>query len=121
MDYEKKQRNDFLDKAKSSDFLDAVFLVYYYNKNVNIWCAHPIPPKIDISEVFDEHASAIIQEAEEKRANLLRNAYVGAAFFNYSDSHETYEEAVYRMKAQNPCFSHTSYSRAANHSIKAMR
>ena len=121
MDYEKKQRNDFLDKAKSSDFLDAVFLVYYYNKNVNIWCAHPKPPKIDISEVFDEHDPAIIQEAEEKCANLLRNAYVGAAFFNYSDSHETYEEAVYRMKAQNPCFSHTSYSRAANHSIKAMR
>lgn len=119
--HEVKQRNKFVGEAKASPFLDAVLLIYYYNKYIHVYARPPKPEKIMPEEVLGEYDNDEYEAAVLKSRSLMQVAYVGAAFHRYSSSTLSYDEAVAKMKRENPGFAGASYQLAVQKSIQAMR
>ena len=120
---ELQKREEYTQKAKEAgDILNAVFFIHYFNWCINLFGPSPKPPNISPQEVFGEYDANEYDICLEKSKKLLsRIAYVGAAFHKYQDSYETYDEALYRMRLENPGFNEECYSKAANRSITTMR
>lgn len=109
-------RQRYLKDAKGSSFLDAVFLIHFYNRYAK-WGGADIAP----SEVFDPVDSAEYQLAVARVSRLFtQNSAVGMAWFRYPGS-RPYEEEFEIFKALNPGFSESNYKLAANRGIQAMR
>jgi len=112
-----EEREKCLTLARKSEFLDAVFIITYFNYKKS-WQG----VRIDPAEVLGARNQDELKDATIRATKLLtQNAYVGAAFFKYKDCHETFEESVRRLKDLNPGFSEESYRTAIGNSIFAMR
>ena len=117
-----RTRKRYIREAKKAPFLDAVFLIHYYNRDVKCWGPPPRPPDIDPSEVFADFDQAQYQRALLLAQRLLSASIaVGAAFFKYPDSKRSYKDELAHFKAINPGFSDSSYSKAVEAGIRNMR
>ena len=117
-----EERQRYVQKAKAASFLDAVFLIVFYNRDVKRWGPPPKPDDIEPTEVFEEMQDNRYQDALTRSHRLLSaSTEVGAAFFRYQHAKLTYEEQLTRFKASNPGFSEECYSLAASSGIRDMR
>ncbi len=117
-----RERADYIAKAKQAAFLDAVFLMYYYNCDRRRLAGHPKPAEITPGEVFDDYNVAMYEEALIRSRNLLSGSNtVGMAFFQYPSVSISYEEAVEKLRADNPGFSAKSYNITIDTGLRAMR
>lgn len=100
--------------------LDATFYAMYFtDREFGAYFGCPIDPRV-LSPNASENviADAIYRS---KRLYHGQNAYVGAAFFKYPDEPLTYEEAVQRLKRENPGFCEDVYNVVVNGNIRGMR
>lgn len=117
-----KERNKYVLEARASGFLDAVFLIHYYNSDFKRWGPPPKPADITPQEVFGVFDEKQYDEAMKRARKLLSDASdVGAAFFEYQGVNRTYAEALALFRQNNPGFSERSYSLAASVGIRDMR
>jgi hypothetical protein len=116
-----EERGNYMKEARESALLDAAFFINYYNEVVLFYRSQSDSLKIAPQEVFPQFDPEAFAMATEKSKNLLgKIAYVGAAFFNYSGE-PPYEDALQKMKLENPGFSERCYELAVSRSIVAMR
>jgi hypothetical protein len=120
--YVLEERARYVQRAKAAEFLDAVFLLNFYNRDVKRWGPPPKPKDIEPCEVFGQVNEEQYRSALKRAQDLLAQASnVGAAFFKYADAARSYEEELNQFKASNPGFSEESYSLAASCGIRDMR
>lgn len=121
--YELDQRAQYVAEAKEAAFLDAVFLIHYYNREIKRWWSHePKPEDITPQEVFDIFDPDAYEDALKRSQKLLAtNTLVGMAFFKYQSVSISYEEAIKKFCSENSGFGDKSYGLAAQAGIKAMR
>ncbi|MFC1580281.1 hypothetical protein ACFL4N_05150 [Thermodesulfobacteriota bacterium] len=115
---DREVRSQYLDKAQKAIFLDAVFYITCYNKN-----RKPLrkPIEIEPCEVFADYNAGEYQSAVKRSEKLLAEAaHVGMAFHNYSGS-GSYEDALIKLKKENPGFGDKCYGLSVNGAILAMR
>lgn len=119
-EYHVKARQKYLEKAKASDFLNAVFFIVYYNTCVNLGR----PPKttnIEPQEVFKKYDTNEYATALKKAKTLLNQTdYIGKAAHKYPGS-EPYEEAFTKMKNENPGFSKECYDLVVHEGLVKLR
>jgi len=111
------ERDRFLDKARSSDPLSAVFFLEYSNKKLGI---REKQLSIDIRSELNHIDTETLKLARKSAVRLLSVTYVGAAYFKYPDSME-YDQAIDRLKSENPGYNEDCYKIAIWESITAMR
>jgi hypothetical protein len=115
-----RRRSEVIGKTADATLLDAVFHAMYFNeKELGEYFGCPLDPA-----ELQPHASAdVIADAVQRSRRLYGggNAYVGAAFFEYADEALTYEQAVAKLRHDNPGFSDDAYSVVIDDSIRAMR
>jgi hypothetical protein len=113
-------RDKYLKKANTVGLLDATFYAIYFNdRDSGQYFGCPIDPRSLSPEASDESVADAV-----RRANQLchgQNAYVGAAFFKYTDEPLTYEEAVQKLKSENPGFCEDVYATVIHDNIQGMR
>jgi hypothetical protein len=102
-----KRRADAVAAIRDAEFLDAVFLQYYFNKH-----DHPNwsgLPRITIDEAFAAYDQAKFAICLERAVRLLEaSTSVGAAGHA---SNEAHLEAIDAMKQSNPGFSQACYAK----------
>jgi hypothetical protein len=114
------KRLQYLNKASRAGFLDAVFYATYFNDHE--WGKHfgcPIDPHSLFPNTSDDEIRSAI-----RRSNGLhhgRNAYVGEAYFKYPESRMTYEQAVAKLKQDNPGFCADAYDKVIHDNLRGMR
>ena len=115
-------RDLWLTKAKGeSSFIDAVFLINYYNREQRPCGPRPWPSDIAPSEVFVEYNNSEFKTCLERADALLtKSSYVGASHWGYENA-APYEEAVSRMKLEHPGFSEYSYKLTAQNAASHMK
>lgn len=120
--YDIETREKYVNEAKEApSFLDAVFLINYYNREVKAYGPHPKLSDILPEEVFEEYSETEYMRSLRKANFLLqRTTYVGDAAHR-SQNTELYKAAIARMKSENPGFSERSYNLATHSSWVKMR
>jgi hypothetical protein len=115
-------REQWLEKAKCElSFLDAVYLIHYYNFEIRTVGPRPWPTEISPQEAFLQFDESEYNNCLEKAKALLhKTSYVGASHWNYKDA-LPYEEAIIRMKREHPGFNDTSYTLTARKSASDMK
>lgn len=79
------------------------------------------PIEIEPHEVFADCNAGEYQNAVKRAENLLSGAsHVGMAFHNYSGA-GSYEDALIKLKKENPGFGDKCYGLSVNAAILAMR
>jgi hypothetical protein len=117
-----EERQRYVQRAKAAAFLDAVFLIIFYNRDAKRWGPPPKPADIESHEVFEEVQDEQYQDALKRSQRLLSGGTdVGAAYFRYPHATLTYEEQLAQFEASNPGFSKECYSLAAQSGIRDMR
>ena len=117
-----EERARYVVEAKESGFLDAVFLIHYYNHDRKRWGPPPKPEDIRPQEVFETFDIRAYEDALKRSRKLLaENSSVGMAFFEYPPAKVSYEEAVRKFRANNPGFCDKTYETAINAGIRDMR
>ena len=120
--YDLEERAKYISEAKEATFLDAVFLINYYNRDTKRWGPGPKPEDITPQEVFSEFDEGAYKDAVRKSQKLFAgNGLVGMAFFKYQSVTISYEDAVENFRDENPGFSDKSYGLAINAGIRDMR
>lgn len=120
--YALEERAKYVSEAKEAAFLDAVFLINYYNRDRKLWGPGPKPEDITPQEVFNEFDESVYKDALRKSQKLLsENGLVGMSFFKYQSVTISYEDAVKKFREENPGFSDKSYGLAINAGIRDMR
>ena len=120
--YDLEERAKCVSEAKEAEFLDAVFLINYYNRDTKRWGPEPKPKDITPQEVFGEFNEEAYKDALRRSQKLFsENAPVGMAFFKYPSVTISYEAAVKKFCKENPGFNDKCYSLAINAGIRDMR
>jgi len=105
------ERARYVEDAKTSAFLDAVYVILAYNAE-----KHPYAPKlppITPTEIFGDFDQAEYENCCKRCAALIRGAGdVAMADYGYAEATQSYEEAFKHFKASNPGFSDQSYGAA---------
>jgi hypothetical protein len=119
-EYRVKARQKYLEKAKTADFLNAVFFIAYYNTCIN----SGRPPKltdIEPQEVFEKYnANEYATALARAKALLNKIDYIGAAAHKYPGL-EPYQEAFAKMKNENPGFTGECYDLVVNEGLQKLR
>ena len=120
--YQLEKRDLWLAKAMNEpSFIDAVFLINYYNREVRPSGPRPWPTDIIPSEVFGEFNDAEYKTyLEQAEALLTKTSYVGASHWNYKDA-APYEDAISQMKLLHPGFNENSYNLTSRKSASDMK
>lgn len=115
-------RNQWLEKAKSeSSFIDAVYLINYYNREIRCGGPRPWPSEIIPQEVFIDFDEDEYRNCLKKADTLLtKTSYVGASHWDYKDA-APYEDSISRMKQEHPGFNEISYKLTARTSASDMK
>ena len=80
--YALEERAKYLLEAKEAEFLDAVFLINFYNRDTKRWGHGPKPEDITPQEVFSEFDGDTYKDSIRRSQKLLaENGLVGMAFF----------------------------------------
>lgn len=96
--------------------MDSVFFINYYNK---IDRPNKTPNYITPNEVFLEFNDQEYIRVREISDNILfKTTYIGAAFFEYKYSKETYEQAVVLLKTEYPGFCKEVYDIVCHKSLQ---
>lgn len=114
------QREYFLKKAAEASTLDRIFYASYFNevdRGDEFDC--PIDPKSPAPVATDEELLAAV--ARSRSLYYGPNAYVGEAILQYASQSLTPEEAVERLKRENPGFSEDVYAVVIGDSIQSAR
>ena len=120
--YDLEERARYVAEAKEAAFLDAVFLINYYNRDTKRWGPRPKPDDITPREVFSEFDASTYEDALRRSQQLLaKNGFVGMAFFEFPSVTISYEDAVKKFREENPGFNDKSYGIAINAGIRDMR
>lgn len=114
------QRDYYLKKAAGAGLLDATFYAMYFTDcKQGGYFDCPIDPRALSPEASEDLIAEAIHRS--KRLYHGQNAYVGAAFFKYSDEPLSYEQAVEKLKRDNPGFNEDVYSIVVGDNIRGMR
>lgn len=120
--YDLEERERHVAEAKESEFLDAVFLIHFYNRDRKRWGPAPKPEDITPQEVFGGFEADAYEDALKRSKKLLsENGLLGMAFFKYQSVTISYEDAIEQFRSDNPGFSNKSYGLAANAGVRDMR
>ncbi|GAK53400.1 putative integron gene cassette protein [Candidatus Moduliflexus flocculans] len=120
--YDIEERAKYVAEARDTAFLDAIFLINYYNRDRKRWGFGPKPEDITPQEVFSEFDENAYEDALRKSQKLLaENGLVGMAFFEYQSVTISYEDAAKKLRKENPGFSDKSYELAIHAGIRDMR
>lgn len=121
-DHSRRTRDGWIAKAKAAtSFIDAVAIAAYYNIERRNVGPKPWAPEIAASDVFDNQVEEPYAECYRRSIDLLtKTAYVGASHWNYENA-APYDEAIKRMKEENPGFGDSSYKLAAAKSASDMK
>lgn len=115
-----RERNNYLERASGAGVLDATFYATYYNEcKFGDLFGCPIDPRSVSPEASEYELGSAIY-----RSNRLyhgQNAYVGAAFFKDPGETLTFEEAVEKLKLDNPGFCEDVYQLVIHDNIRGMR
>lgn len=115
-------RAEYISEAKNVALLDAAFLINYYNRDVKRWGPGPMPEDIAPQEVFGELDENAYKDALKKSQKLMaESGLVGMAFFKYQAVTISYEDAVNKLRDENPGFSEKNYGLAIHCGIRDMR
>ncbi|MFG6417303.1 hypothetical protein ACG02S_25750 [Roseateles sp. DC23W] len=100
--------------------LDAVFYAMYFTERE--WGEYFGCP-LDPVDLLPDASADVVADAVQRSRRLYSgpNAYVGAAFFKYADEALTYEEAVAKLRRDNPGFSDDVYAVVIDDNIRGMR
>lgn len=105
------ERARYVEDAKTSAFLDAVYVILSYNSE-----KLPFAPKqspITPSEIFGNFDQAEFQKCLQRCVSMkLEAGNVAMADYGYAAATQSYEEALKHFKASNPGFSNESYGSA---------
>jgi hypothetical protein len=117
-----REREQVVEEARRSAFLDAAFLMHHCNVEMRSWWPDPKPPEIAPEEVFDAFDRVAYEEALGKVRKMRERAtYVGMAYFNYESVTHTFTQARRLLREENPGFSERCYELATGSAITAMR
>lgn len=107
------ERQRVIDEARAASFLDAVFLIYFYNHDTLRWGPPPKPPRIEPEDVFETYArdelQACLAQAHKMRSAAIRVAEAG---FGYESAVRSAEDALKIFYEANPGFSARCYAKA---------
>ena len=121
-EYYLQERARYISEAQGAAFLDAVFLINYYNCNVRIWISAPKPEEITPKEVFGDFNVNSYNDALKRSKKLFAECgAVGEAFFKYPSAAISYEDSVKRLRKENPGFSERIYGLTISSGIRDMR
>ncbi|BBO21092.1 MAG: hypothetical protein HKUEN07_01300 [Rhodocyclaceae bacterium] len=115
-----EQRHYYVEKAADRGVLDSTFYATYFNEcKQGDYFECPIDPR----ELSPDASEEVLAKAilSSRKLHHGRNAYVGAAFFKYPDEHLTFEEAVNKLKRDNPGFCEDAYELVIHDNIRGMR
>lgn len=102
-----KVREKYIEKAKQSSFLDAVFLIVYYNLYLNL--RGKKNPVIEPQAVFGRYSEHEYKIALDKAKRLLnQSGAMGKSCYKVPGA-EPYQEAFTRMKTEHTGFSEENY------------
>jgi len=111
------ERRRYIKDAKGSSFLDAVFLIHFFNRYANWGGCLDITP----DEVFGAFDPVEYQSALARVSLLITHSgEVGMARHGYPAA-RPYQDQYALFKKQNPGFCESSYKLAADRGILAMR
>lgn len=120
--YDLEQREKYIAEAKAAPFLDAVFLIIYFNREFRRWGPGPKPEAITPQEVFADFDVSEYDDAARRSWDLLTgSSVVGMAFFKYPSVALSYEDALKKFYNDNPGFGGRSYALAIHVGTQAMR
>jgi hypothetical protein len=115
-------RVQYVEDAKGLPFLDAVFLIDYYNVWVKRWGPSPHLADIVPKEVFSQFDQDQYAEALSRARKLMGGGTaVGRSFHRYSGEQRTYEEQLAIFHDENPGFREASYDLASDAGKTDMR
>ena len=102
-----KRRANAVEMIREAEYLDAVFLQYYFNKH-----DHPFwggLPRITIEEAFKAYDQAKFANCLQQAVRLLAaSTSVGEAGCHSTEAHQ---QAISAMKEGNPGFSEACYAK----------
>lgn len=117
-----EERERFVRNAKAASFLDAAFLIFFYNNEKKRWGRPPRPTNIEPDEVFSELNPQQYEEALKRVQKLWSHGgAVGAAYWKYPGAKHTYHDELLHFKTNNPDFCEESYSMVVNVALREMR
>ncbi|QKE63333.1 hypothetical protein HNE05_08135 [Aquipseudomonas campi] len=120
--YDIETRNKYLSEAKSVDFLNATFCIYFYNRDVKRWGPRPKPEDISPSEVFKSYDQREFDQAIERCTKLIKDSLIlGNLALNKSISKHTYQKSQESYLKNNSDFSKENLSRALSSGMRDMR
>jgi hypothetical protein len=108
------ERKTYIERIRTADVLDAVFLITYYNSSVRM-VGPRSRPALEVSQVLPELSQTHYELAQARVDRMLRAADdVGLAYYQYPEAGHSLEEAVTLFEAGNPGFGKESYGLAVN-------
>jgi hypothetical protein len=114
------ERDQYLKKAAGVGVLDATFYAMYFNDcKSGGYFECPIDPRA----LLPDESEGVMADAIHRSKRLYhgQNAYVGAAFFKYPGEPLTYDEAVEKLRRDNPGFCEDVYNIVIHDNIQGMR
>jgi hypothetical protein len=114
------QRDRYLQKASGAGVLDATFYAMYFN---DCEFGGYFDCRIDPRALLPDASEEVVADAMHRSKRLYhgQNAYVGAAFFKHTDEPLTYEDAVEKLRRDNPGFCEDAYDIVIHDNIRGMR
>lgn len=114
-----RAREQYVDEAKNAaSYQDAVFAIFFFNREVNRLPSEPATPNIEPVEVFPSVDEPTYRESYCKaRAVLTQTNYVGAAFQRRQGAASP-ESAMQRMKSEYPGYSDAIYNLVRDKSVE---
>lgn len=114
------ERYMYLKKAAGTGVLDATFYkMYFTDCKFGAYFGCPLDPRALSPDVSEDVITDAIQRS--KRLYNGQNAYVGAAFFKYPDEPLTYEEALKKLRRENPGFCEDAHDIVIHDNIRGVR
>ena len=115
-------RNKFLDEAKSVDFLNAVFCIYFYNSDTKRWGPPPKPEDISPVEVFGSYDQKEYDQAIDRCKKLINDGRkLGDLALDRALEDSEYQKAQEVYHQNNLGFSKQNLSRAFSSGMRDMR
>ena len=115
-------RNKYLNEAKSVDFLNATFCIYFYNSDVKRWGPSPKPEDIYPNEVFENYDRKEFDQAIERCAKLIKDGVnLGDLALNKNIDENNYQQAQELYHKSNLGFSKENLGRALISGMRDMR